>query len=52
MVLRSMLLRMKIHNEPPKDFVLFYALERSIFIRKREATNYFRFMTPSVDQSD
>ena len=51
MELRSILLRMQIYDELQKDF-LFYALERTILIRKREATNYFRLMTLFVDQSD
>ena len=42
---------MQIYEELQKDFFFFYALERTIFKRKREATNYFRVMTPSVDQS-
>ena len=59
MELMSMLLRMYIYNE--LYFFFFCALERNIFnysiiriifIRKREATNYFRLMTPSVDESD
>ena len=47
-----MLLKMQIYDELQKDLFFFYALERTIFIRKRKATNYFRLMTPSVDQSD
>ena len=51
MELRSMLLRIQIYDESHKD-LLFYALARTIVIRNRKATNYFQFMTPSVDQSD
>ena len=47
-----MVLRMQIYDELQKDLFLFYALERTIFIWKREATSYFRLMTPSIDQSD
>ena len=50
MELRFVQLGMQMHDE--LYFSFFYALERTIFIRKREATNYFRLMTPSVDQSD
>ena len=35
-----------------KRISFFYAIEQTIFIRKREATNYFRLMTLPVDQSD
>ena len=52
MELRSTLFRMQIYEKLQKDLFLFYALEQTIFIRKREAANYFRLMTPSVDQSD
>ena len=44
MEFRSMLLRMQMYDELQKDFVLFYALERIIFIQKCEATNYFRLV--------
>ena len=44
-----MSLRMQIYDELENE--LFYALERTIFTRKRypigEATNHFRLMTPS-----
>ena len=52
MEFRSMVLRMQIYVELQNVLFLFYALERTIFIRKYEATNYFRLMTPAVDQSD
>ena len=48
------MLLMQIYDE--LENVFFCASHRTIFIRKRyrvgEATNYFRLMTPSVDQSD
>ena len=47
-----MLLSMQICDELRDNVFFFYALERTVFIRAREATNYFRLMTPSVDQSD
>ena len=47
-----MLLRMQFYDELHKDLFLFYAIERTIFMRKREATNYFQLMTPSVDHSE
>ena len=46
----SMWYKMQIYDKLKKDLFLFCALERTTFIRKREATNYFRLMTPSVDQ--
>ena len=51
MKLRSMLLRKQMYDELQR-VCLFCALERTIFTRKCEATNYFRLMIPSVDQSD
>ena len=52
MKLQPMLLIMQIYDEL-KDNFLFYSIERTIFQRYPvgEATNYFRFMTPSVDES-
>ena len=47
-----MLLSMQICDELRDNVFFFYALERTVFIRAREATNYFRLMTPPVDQSD
>ena len=47
-----MLLIMQIYDELQMDSFFFYALERTIFIRKSEATNYFRLTTPSVEQAD
>ena len=52
MELRSILLRMQIDNELQKDSFFVFALKRTIFMLKREATNYVRLMTTSVDQSD
>ena len=43
---------MQNYDKLQKDFFSFYALEQTIFIRKREATNYYLLMTPSIDQSD
>ena len=47
-----MVFRMQNYDELQKDFVLFYVLEPTTFTQKREGTNYFRLMTPSVDRSD
>ena len=52
MALRPMVFRMQNYDELQKDFVLFYVLEPTTFTQKREGTNYFRLMTPSVDRSD
>ena len=50
-----MLFRMQIDGEPKKEYFLFHAFQRTIFIRKRypagKAANYSRFMMSSVDQS-
>ena len=47
-----MLLSMQMYEELQNNLFLFYALGQIIFIEKREATHYFWFMTPSVDQPD
>ena len=52
MDLSSMLLSMQMYEELQNNLFLFYALGQIIFIEKREATHYFWFMTPSVDQPD
>ena len=45
-----MLFEFKFTTNYKMIFVLFYGLERTIFIRKCDATNYFRLVAPSVDQ--
>ena len=52
MELGSMLLKMQMFDEPQKELFFIYASDRTIFIRKCEATNNFRLMMPSVDRSD
>ena len=51
MELGSMLSRMQTYDELQGHFS-FYALERTIFMRKYVATNYFWLMTTAVGQSD
>ena len=41
---------MQIYVEVQRDSFFLYALERIMFMQKREATN-FRLMTQSLDQS-